>query len=257
MTIELIKPFDLYVDVNVQRELHTGNVNKLQKNWDPDKVGVLLGSRRVDGKVYLLDGQSRSSAAKISDPDEPLRVDVREGLSRAEEAALFIAFNDDRKKVAVHELFRVRAIASEQPYRDAWDVLEKHNLGLKVSASTNNLACAGTLGVFLTKHGEVSDFELAIEIAEASWGRSKETWLTVPFMGLCYVIAKNRNLDVERMVLKLRDRTPMYWQTTTEDQLRKMGMSRSDGGRGTAKVCAMIFAAEYNKNLKRNRLDAS
>ena len=126
---EQMKISDLTVDPVVQRQLDLRRVRQLAEDWDSDMAGVLTVSHRhtptigFDGPDYdesyvILDGQTRARAleavAAESDEDPILTCEVFEGLTTAQEAAMFLKHNN-RKAVTPRDLFRL-AVTSQQEW---------------------------------------------------------------------------------------------------------------------------------------------
>lgn len=125
-TITRLKVDELSVDPRVQRRPDPVRVRKLADTWDPRMVGVLTVSHRIfpgeDGgtEAYVvLDGQTRMLAlemvaAETEFEEATVTCEVFEGLTFAEEAAMFLRHND-RKAVTPRDLFRL-AVASEEEW---------------------------------------------------------------------------------------------------------------------------------------------
>jgi hypothetical protein len=87
---------------------------KLREGFNPDGLGVPIVSRRSDGTYIWLDGQNRAELmrrAKWGDQKLPCRVFT--GLSLAQEAALFLVHNDNRKVEPLHKF--LARITAEDP----------------------------------------------------------------------------------------------------------------------------------------------
>ncbi len=119
----------LSVDPRVQRQLDPRRVVKLAGEWDDLMVGVLTVSHRDSGRSFpalgadaetvheyvVLDGQTWLAAFRqVCGQDTVLSMaaEVYEGLTVAEEAAMFIHHND-RKVVLVRDKFRLAVTAGE------------------------------------------------------------------------------------------------------------------------------------------------
>lgn len=118
----------LTVDPEVQRQLDPRRVSKIAADWDDLMVGVLTVSHRVrpvllagheqtDPDSYVvLDGQTRLEAfravAGTPATTGTLICEVYEGLSRAEEADIFLKHND-RKAVHTRDAFRLAYTAGQ------------------------------------------------------------------------------------------------------------------------------------------------
>jgi hypothetical protein len=107
-TREGIPADKLGVDREVQRDYTDQNrVAKIVKDFHPEALGTLIISRREDGFLHIIDGAHRQESAVKAGYTDPLDCAVYEGLTKAEEAAMFRLYNNTRA-VNVIDRFRVR-----------------------------------------------------------------------------------------------------------------------------------------------------
>lgn len=120
---------DLVVDPDAQRPLRQGWVDATAPHFDPDKLGIITVNRRNgDGKAYVVDGQHRVALVRaVGWGDQQIHVEIFEGLSQAEEAALFLDRNR-RINVSTLDKFRVRVTAGEEVACDIARILRHHGL---------------------------------------------------------------------------------------------------------------------------------
>ncbi len=106
------KPSAVTVDSAVQRSLNVARAQDMANRYDPASVGVITVSER-DGNLYVVDGQHRCEAAKLAGQgDVALDSKIYKGLTRVDEAKLFIALNSARIPNAVAR-FKVRLEAQD------------------------------------------------------------------------------------------------------------------------------------------------
>lgn len=84
---------ELKVDLAVQRAIMAPRVRKIMKSFDEAAVGELLVSERADGH-YILDGHHRAQALQELNGRTHVDCEVFTGLSKADEARLFLLRND-------------------------------------------------------------------------------------------------------------------------------------------------------------------
>jgi hypothetical protein len=84
---------DIKIDLDVQRATVPSRVRKLAANFNPDYLGELLVSERADGN-YVLDGGHRLRVCQETGLVGVLTCEVFTGLSKADEARLFMGRND-------------------------------------------------------------------------------------------------------------------------------------------------------------------
>lgn len=84
---------------------------KLAEGFNPEGVGVPIISRREDGTYVWLDGQNRGQLMRRAGwGDQKIQCRVFYGLTRAQEASLFLVHNDNRRVLPIYKfLARVTA----------------------------------------------------------------------------------------------------------------------------------------------------
>lgn len=115
--IKTVKLSELRVSNAAQRELKTAWANTLTEQFNIDMVGTFTVSFR-DGIYWIVDGQHRfhalTSWAKAEFGDEwgdwTIQVWAHDGLGEADEARLFLAFNN-RRAVTAFDKFKVGVTA--------------------------------------------------------------------------------------------------------------------------------------------------
>lgn len=102
---------DIEVDPSVQRSIVPSRARKLARLFDPGLLGEILVSQRSDGRYWVIDGQHRWQAAKNAGVMS-LACEVFTGLSKADEARLFMGRND-RANIARVDHDRTLATAED------------------------------------------------------------------------------------------------------------------------------------------------
>ncbi len=101
-------PLDLLqIDKDYQREIGT-KVHRIVTEYDPNKMRAGLVSYR-DNQFWLIDGQNRCAALRIMGM-QTMCCEYVEGLTKSEEAALFVAQNDNVTKLNPSEKINGRAL---------------------------------------------------------------------------------------------------------------------------------------------------
>lgn len=139
----------LCVDDRYQRSLEAVQsirlIRRIAANWDWGLCQPLYVARRLDGKLYVVDGQHRWAAAKLRGEIWQLPCVVRSFASTEAEAAAFVALNQERTPLTALQMFRA-AIASGDP--EACGILAAiEEAGLSLATTSNNQLCAkGAVG---------------------------------------------------------------------------------------------------------------
>lgn len=126
----------MFVDSHYQRPLRVKRAQEIADNFSWDAFGVPVLSRRDDGGYAEVDCQHRVAAAIIvGHADAAPLCEVFEGLSLAEEAALFRDRNN-MEKVPLIDKFRARLVAGEPKALDMMRILDKNGWRLSTGASS-------------------------------------------------------------------------------------------------------------------------
>ena len=126
----------LTIDPEVQRIPQPLRVRAIADNWDSLAVGVLTVSYRRNSFIgegspdeyVVLDGQTRLEAFRAVCGEETtatLRAEVYTGLTRAEEAEIFLKHND-RRAVHARDAFRIAYVAGQEWAVEITKILADH-----------------------------------------------------------------------------------------------------------------------------------
>jgi hypothetical protein len=155
----------LCVDDRYQRSLESGQsvrlIRRIASNWDWGLCQPLYVALRSDGKLYVVDGQHRWSAAKLRGDIHQLPCVVRAFASTEAEAAAFVALNQERTPLSMLQIFRA-AVASGDAEACGINAAITE-AGLSLARTSNNQLCPkgaiGNIGGLRTcwrVHGEAT-----------------------------------------------------------------------------------------------------
>lgn len=106
----------LEVDDRYQRPLDPARVDKIAREFDDRRFGVLEISQH-NGKATVFDGQHRlAAAAKLGMKDVPCL--VHSNLTPEQEAELFIALQRDRRGISQIDRFKARCFMGDPVAHD-------------------------------------------------------------------------------------------------------------------------------------------
>lgn len=243
------------VDPTVQRQLNEPRVVSLAKNFNPQMLGLVTASKRLDGRSYILDGQHRIAAARRAGYSGYVATRLYEDLSVAEEAQLFLDLNNTRKVNALDK-FNVRATKGDPAAIALKKALE--NVGLRASGQHTGGMFAAIVALERVYAGFMSYaseprldlVEAVLQILTKAYSARNRTAFqanTVQGVGLILHIFGKR-VDADDLVQALRDITP--------EDLAIRGRSTKDleGGTGAQGVAKVILSI-YNKGKSSRRLE--
>lgn len=167
----------LYMDERVQRAIRPQHLKSITSKLDLDAVGVIIVSRRPDGKLAVLDGQHRIRALVDAGMGEwPVACKVFDGLTIPEEAGLFRRYNTTSKTSAIEDL--QMAIKEGDAEAVAIDKIAQRN-GLRIAYQTGAgvIPCASALRKVFRSGGEMGPAALgfALHVGVTAWGAHSDS----------------------------------------------------------------------------------
>ncbi|MEU5599255.1 DUF6551 family protein [Streptomyces sp. NPDC020298] len=228
---EAIPVSQLRVDPNLdaQRMFQPKWANRLAKIWDPEVVGPALVSRRPDGD-YLLDGQHSTKVARdIEGPDFLRDCMVFEGLTKKQEAKLFLAANRDRRAVKPYENFAVAVTAQEVEAVTINADVESCGLHVSSGTSKNGISAIQALKVV---HGmrDPADGLLrkTLTTVLGAWGSDPTSWDGMMLRAVAIVIHRNWDtIDLPSLSLTLKQEPVGVWKDSAIKDTVSGGGSQS------------------------------
>lgn len=230
----------LQVDRRVQREVKGSQIKYLQKNWNDMAAGVLIVSSRGNGAYFIIDGQHRGLAMVQINPDYKFNALIFTGLSLRDEADLFNLYNDKRKGVKAHERYRIYLVSGAEPYVSIQRILDHHQLSITTAPADSGVAAVQKVISIYNRFGE-DVLEGSFTIAEAAWGRQRDTWNGV-LLGVIAIMLAN-GADIRELSSALRAKVPSAW----------LSMNLSTQGSGSEQrdlELARLILPIYNKGKK-------
>lgn len=244
--LELVSPTELHFDTRYQRPIDMSWVRKLAAGFDMRRFGVVTTSLREDGRLYVIDGQHRVSAAR-SVGIERVPVTIYDDLSLGEEAALFSALNTERKRMNPEELYWADFLAGNEEAVGIARSLERsgHRLQRR-QRGQRGITCFGALRTAY-RYDEGEALFLALQALAAAWGHGEN--LGAPAIrGVVRFIIQYRGLyDRGRLIQVLEGVTQRRLEALIKDQA---GMSGGAGWVGGGKA----ILALYNRGLRSSKL---
>lgn len=124
------------IDPRVQREegVDQHRVNDLVAAFNPDALGVVILSQRTDGTLVCLDGMHRTAASKQAGYTKPLDAIVHTDLSLAEEASLFLLYNNKKDPSAISK-FKARIVTGDPVAVDMDRIIRERGWKVRPGAS--------------------------------------------------------------------------------------------------------------------------
>lgn len=253
--VESLPVAKLTIDPDLQRALDKTRVDKIAKDYQPEAVGTIIVSHRDDGTYHVIDGQHRVSATIAAGyGDRTLPCLVHNGLTRAEEAALFRRHNNTRQ-VSPIDRFRVRVIEEDPAAVVLNTILTAH--GWRVTQSKNAGAFAAVTafeGIYRGKingPGTTRDIcNTTISVITEAWGHDANGVRAEVVGGIGAVLLRyNTRIDLPKLVMELSTHAngPL-------GLIRKARGLRDYRGGRLPDALAEVIVELLNKSKRTNRL---
>ncbi|MEU5108164.1 DUF6551 family protein [Streptomyces sp. NPDC021354] len=233
--------------LDAQRMFQRQWANKLHKIWNPKVLMAAIVSKRADGRFYLLDGQHSSRVAEEKHgPDFERHCMVYEQLTPAEEAALFLAANRDRKAVRPVDNYRVALTAEDPLVTRINDEVVACGLTVTGSTSVNQIgAVQAVLAVGSKREGLLTQ---VLTILGDAWMKDRSTWDNMMIRAVGMVLDTETNGEVvqpDRLAKVLGKLPVRFWKTNA------VRMTPSGGGSNSRSLpLAENIVTAYNSGLR-------
>jgi hypothetical protein len=174
-TLEWRAVGELMIDETYQREINAGAsqtlIRRIAMFWDWGLCQPLAVSRR-DGRLLIVDGQHRASAAKLRGDIPHLPCVITSYASAGDEAAAFVALNQMRRPLNALDLFKAAVAAQDD---EALLILKAiTDAGLKIAKHSNytrwkvgDIANIGGIQRFYRRGGEAATRTALAAMAQA------------------------------------------------------------------------------------------
>jgi hypothetical protein len=249
--VTTINPSLLTVDQSVQRPLDGVRVAAIAGDFEREALGVIHVSHRADGTYHIIDGQHRMAALRVMGKgDTTVPCAMYEGLSRAEEAAMFRRLNNTRQ-IQVLDRFRVRIVEGDPVACEISAILGSHGWNVtKGTARGSFFAVAAMEKIYRAKEGgDSATCDALVRIATEAWGHDSNALRAEIVSGLGVLLRRHPHLEMVKLVTELarHEGGPLG----LIGQARQLHSIRN--GR-ISDAMAEILVNRYNARRKINRL---
>ena len=126
---QLIPLKGLHIDESYQRPLQEAHIARITKNFDQDLFTAPIVVRRLDGSLWVVDGQQRIAAIRTEDIKAThVWCSVIHSRDVEHEAWLFVQFDNNQKKLNALQLYKANYRSGEPMTVACEDVLRDYDL---------------------------------------------------------------------------------------------------------------------------------
>jgi hypothetical protein len=145
---------DMRVSQAAQREFRLAHAAKLAVEFDMEAFGYPIVNIRDDGSVYLVDGQHRVAALKMTKrPIDKVLCEIYHGLTEEEEAELFL-LRDTRRAIPAFERWKIAQTAGRKAELEIARIVNEAGLKVAMSTTDGAIRAVGTLKRIYDDKGE-------------------------------------------------------------------------------------------------------
>lgn len=247
-TVETLSANLLDVDPSVQRKLNEGRVARIAADFHESALGVLVVSARhasgIDTsgnpqaapqtRYVVLDGQTRLGALRKFAGTEttamPVVCQVYHGLTRAEEAEIFLTHND-RAAVRKIDLFRLALVAGQTWAVDLDELIKRHGFDAADYAGPERRFTAISTAQRIIRLPEGMDaLDRAFDLIARSWGHRANAASAEAVDGFGLLFHRHgKDVDVPGFARKIASTdTPQTFKANVLAYRGTMGVSRTE-----------------------------
>lgn len=245
-TVETLAANLLEIDPGVQRKPNDTRIARIAADFHESALGVLVVSARtvypaagtdsLDKKTryIVLDGQTRLGAlrkfAGTDDTAMPVVCQVYHGLTRAEEAEIFLTHND-RAAVRKIDLFRLALVAGQEWAVELNALVKRHGFEASDYAGPERRFTAISTAQRILRLPEGMDaLDKAFDLIARSWGYRINAASAEAVDGLGLLFHRHAgDVDVANFARKLASTdTPQTFKANVLNYRATMGVSRTE-----------------------------
>lgn len=247
--IKWLRPSQVKVDIDTyQREATNQRVKKILDDWNYDLVNMPKVSMRIDGSLYAFDGQATLKAWGIHESDAPIKCLVFHGLSKEDEARLFVQQNGAASPVNTRDKMRAQYNIGEPEIVEMVNAAKSAGIELRLTNSTGGDGRCHALAACKRSVQRIGlwQFQQALDTIVQAWGGVQESLSNGFIDGMTEIYATNQTqFDKKELIKKLSQFPPSYYIRESKEYTGSKG-----------KRFASVFRKVYNRNRRVNVLGA-
>jgi len=212
---------EIEVDQTIQRPLNVAWAERIGRELDPDLMGVIHVSKRSNDRYVVIDGQHRLYGVKnvFGNNGTLVECKVYEGLSRSEEAALFVGLNDFRRPTRI-DVFLKNVVANDPDAVAINKIVREIGFRVDRVKADGTITAVGALEEVYYGFADLRDPKLTDEekrklgipallratltLIKTAWGGTADSVHGHLISGIGRLLAtRQRVLDIEDFTLKL------------------------------------------------------
>jgi hypothetical protein len=245
---------DLTVDPEVQRyHFNPRKVEAIVKNFKSEALGLITVSRRDAATLMVIDGWHRWEAVRrLTDNTGSIEARVFEGLTKAEEAQMFLDLNPGNQPTAL-DRYRMRLVIGDPVVVAIDKAVHEYGWSVHPMPGPSHMQCVKALERIMNteiRAGEAQEGLLSqtLLVTTRVFGHDREAGMATLLEGIAAFLAENRKhkqFDLDRLLNQLKQYPGQAFGLIGDAQtLARMTKMRP------AMAIADQLTKTYNKGLK-------
>ena len=247
--IEMIRPDQCTVDLEVQRPHDSNRISGLVKKWNDVAAGICYVSRRSDGSTVILDGQTRFGALQaMGFGHVPRETVVYRGLTKPQEAEIFRILNNT-KRPDVLTLFNIGCVEGVEENLKIRELINKYGYVTWRKRKNSLIAIQTFVDAY---RRDPASAEAALVFIHETWGTAKDAVHGTILAGITLMIFRYgvNEIDFEQFSDRIRkapqgDPTSLIGRARTNADIRSCSV---------ADALADVLVNVYNKGPGKKKL---
>lgn len=244
---------DLTIDPEVQRwNFNPRKVEAIVKNFKPEVLDIVTVSKRNAATMVIIDGWHRHEAVRrITDSTGTLHCRVFEGLTKAEEAQMFMDLNPGNQPTAL-DRYRMRIHTGDATILAVDKTVHEYGWSVHPMPGPSHLQCVKALErIQVLGDREEANADLlrdTLLVVTRVWGHTREAGTATLLEGVAAFLADSRKLkqfDQDRLIQQLKEYPGQAFGLIGDAQtVARMSKLRP------AMAVADQITKQYNKGLR-------
>lgn len=200
--LQWVKLDDLHINPVAQREFKPAWAQFILNDFDIDKFQVPHVNERIDGSLWIMEGQHGTWAYRqwLGGDNEQIQVWIYKGLTEQEEAEFFLSLNN-KKAIELLDRFKVAVTAGREVECDIDRIVRANGCVVSGSPSTHgSISAVGALTTIYNRFGGVTLSATLNAIGNAFGDGGFER---PNLIGLAMVLARYPDVDRVLLIAKL------------------------------------------------------
>lgn len=200
---------EIFVDHSYQRLCDVTRARAMSATWDRRLAGIVEVSDRGETatpRYAVIDGQHRWAAAGFLKDPPTLVANVHEGLTIADEAALFDKLNRQRKQPSPWDHWRARRAAGDTTVTDIEQAAAEAGFEVTDRVRDGSLCCISTLEKITASAGGLELLRSTLTVLAGAYGHQRSAYEAPLVHGMAmtlYTFADR--VDANRMIAALAE----------------------------------------------------